>query len=66
MIHRHKNMPKPNRFKKKPKLATGDIKPEEWSRLNRAYFGEDNVDWDIKNEVEEDSDETEEISFGEG
>lgn len=56
-------MSKPSRFKRKPKLSTGDITPEEWLRLNERFFGKDNIDWDAE-EVENDySDETEELNF---
>lgn len=54
---------KPNRFKKKPKLNAGDITIEEWERLNRAYFGEDNIREDADITDSENSDETEEIKF---
>ena len=54
---------KNNRFKPTRKIHDGDISPEEWVRLNKEHFGEDNATWLPEKNEDDDKDETDEISF---
>lgn len=55
-----------NNKKKKmesPMLEKNELPVEEWERLNKEYFGEENFGWGREEIVEDDGDETPEIDF---